>query len=137
AYDAAGHQGRGQVYLRVPTYVAETEEQAREEPRVSLIHFYREQAKRLRDSLSRSCTRTNEGRADRLQRIENLPYEETLTCQAQVGTQDGLTQGLQALQDELGIDGILAELNCGGLVPHRQVMPALQLLCQEVMPRFH
>jgi hypothetical protein len=41
------------------------------------------------------------------------------------------------LQDELGIDGILAELNCGGLVPHRQVMTGLQLLCQEVMPRFH
>ena len=38
---------------------------------------------------------------------------------------------------ELGIDGILAELNCGGLVPHQQVMTALQLLCQEVKPRFH
>src|SRR5215813_14947260 len=70
AYDAAGHQGRGQVYLRVPTYVAETEEQAREEPRESLMHFYREQAQRLRDSLSRAGTRAIEGRAQRLRRIE-------------------------------------------------------------------
>src|SRR5262252_5819511 len=32
AYAAAGHPGRGQVYLRVPTYVAETEERAHSEP---------------------------------------------------------------------------------------------------------
>ena len=32
AYAAAGHQGRGQVYLRVPAYLAETEERARAEP---------------------------------------------------------------------------------------------------------
>ena len=37
----------------------------------------------------------------------------------------------------LGIDGILAELNCGGLIPHSKVMRALSLLCREVMPRFH
>src|SRR5204862_5527 len=53
AYAAAGHEGRGQVYLRVPAYLAETEEQARAEPRESLMHFYHEQAQRLRASLSR------------------------------------------------------------------------------------
>ena len=86
AYAAAGHEGRGQVYLRVPTYLAETEEQAREEPRESLMHFYREQAQRLRDSLSRAGTRAIEGRAERLKRIENLTYEEALTGQVLVGT---------------------------------------------------
>ena len=40
------------------------------------------------------------------------------------------------LQDELGLDGILAELNPGSLIPHAQVMRALELLCKEVMPRF-
>ena len=137
AYRAAGHEGRGQVYLRVPTYLAETEERARDEPRDSLMHFYREQAQRLRDSLSRAGTRAIEGRAERLKRIENLTYEEALTGQVLVGTPDEVTGRLLGLQDELGIDGILAEINCGGLVPHRQVMTALQLLCQEVMPRFH
>ena len=63
AYAAAGHEGRGRVYLRVPTYLAATEDRAREEPRESLMHFYREQAERLRDSLSRSGTRAIEGRA--------------------------------------------------------------------------
>src|SRR5207302_10625183 len=127
AYSAAGHEGRGQVYLRVPAYLAETEERARAEPRESLMHFYREQAQRLRDSLSRAGTRAIEGRAKRLKRIENLSYEEALGGQVLVGTPQMVPDRLGSLQDELGVDGILAEINCGGLVPHERVMTALQL----------
>ena len=134
---AAGHPGRGQVFLRVPTYVAETEAQARSEAEESLMHFYREQAGRLRDSLSRAGTRAIEGRAERLKRIENLTYDEALTGQVLIGTPDIVTERLRMLQQEIGIDGILAELNCGGLIPHERVMSALRLLCVEVMPRFH
>ena len=137
AYMAAGHPGRGQVFLRVPTYVAETEAQARSEAEESLMHFYREQAGRLRDSLSRAGTRAIEGRAERLKRIENLTYDEALTGQVLIGTPDIVTEPLRMLQEEIGIDGILAELNCGGLIPHERVMSALRLLCEEVMPRFH
>ena len=137
AYAAAGHDGRGRVYLRVPTYVAEDEDRARVEPKESLMHFYREQAQRLRDSMSRAGTRAIEGRAERLKRIENLSYEEALNGQVLVGTPDKVTQRLRELQDELGIDGLLAEINCGGLVPHDRVMTALRLLCEEVRPRFH
>jgi alkanesulfonate monooxygenase SsuD/methylene tetrahydromethanopterin reductase-like flavin-dependent oxidoreductase (luciferase family) len=137
AYKAAGHEGRGRVYLRVPAYLAETEDRARSEPKESLMHFYREQAQRLRDSLSRAGTRAIEGRVERLKRIENLTYEEALTGQVLVGTPETVTAKLRSLQEELGIDGILAELNCGGLIPHQQVMTALRLLCEEVMPRFH
>jgi alkanesulfonate monooxygenase SsuD/methylene tetrahydromethanopterin reductase-like flavin-dependent oxidoreductase (luciferase family) len=137
AYMAAGHPGRGQVFLRVPTYVAETEARARSEAEESLMHFYREQAGRLRDSLSRAGTRAIEGRAERLKRIENLTYDEALTGQVLIGTPDIVTDRLRMLQEEIGIDGILAELNCGGLIPHEQVMTALRLLCEEVMPRFH
>jgi ribosomal protein S26 len=36
-----------------------------------------------------------------------------------------------------GLDGILAELNCGGKIPQDRVVNALRLLCQEVKPRFH
>jgi alkanesulfonate monooxygenase SsuD/methylene tetrahydromethanopterin reductase-like flavin-dependent oxidoreductase (luciferase family) len=137
AYTAAGHNGGGGVYLRVPTYLAETEKRARSEPEESWMHFYREQAQRLRDSASRAGTRAIEGRAERLKRIENLTYEEALTGQVLVGTPEMVTRRLRELQQELGIDGILAELNCGGLIPHEQVMTALRLLCEEVMPRFH
>jgi hypothetical protein len=44
---------------------------------------------------------------------------------------------LGEITDELGLDGILAELNSGGLTPRAGVKRALQLLCQEVMPAFN
>jgi alkanesulfonate monooxygenase SsuD/methylene tetrahydromethanopterin reductase-like flavin-dependent oxidoreductase (luciferase family) len=137
AWEAAGHPGRGEVYLRVPTYLAETAGEAREEPRESLMHFYREQTERLRDSLTRSGTRAIEGRAERLKRLERLTYEEALEGQVLIGTPHSVSERLRFLQNELGIDGILAELNCGGLIPHTRVLNAMRLLCEEVMPRFH
>ncbi|MGH7046358.1 MAG: LLM class flavin-dependent oxidoreductase [Stellaceae bacterium] len=137
AYRAAGHPGRGRVYLRVPTYLAATAGRAREEPRDSLMHFYREQTERLRDSLSRGGTRAIEGRAERLERLEKLTYAEALEGQVLIGTPQSVGERLRQLQEELGIDGVLAELNCGGLIPHAQVTTALRLLCEEVMPQFH
>jgi hypothetical protein len=44
---------------------------------------------------------------------------------------------LAELREQLGLSGILAELNCGGLVPHERVMRSLQLLCEKVQPRLH
>jgi alkanesulfonate monooxygenase SsuD/methylene tetrahydromethanopterin reductase-like flavin-dependent oxidoreductase (luciferase family) len=53
-----------------------------------------------------------------------------------VGTPPQVVDRLKQVQEELGLDGILAELNPGSLIPHAQVMRALELLCKEVMPRF-
>jgi hypothetical protein len=39
------------------------------------------------------------------------------------------------LQEELGINGILAELNFGALIPSPLMMRSLQLLCEKVRPR--
>jgi hypothetical protein len=52
-----------------------------------------------------------------------------------VGTPARVADRLCELQAELGINGILAELNCGGTVPRQQVFRSLQLLCEQVMPR--
>ena len=43
---------------------------------------------------------------------------------------------LGQLKEELGLDGILAELNCGMRIPHAQVVNSLNLMCQEVRPKF-
>ena len=47
AYKAAGHSGAGEIYLRVPVYVAETEQRARDEPEESIMHFFRYLGDRL------------------------------------------------------------------------------------------
>ena len=47
-----------------------------------------------------------------------------------------VTERLHELQDVLGIDGILAEINSGGQIPAEGVRHSLRLLCEEVMPSF-
>jgi alkanesulfonate monooxygenase SsuD/methylene tetrahydromethanopterin reductase-like flavin-dependent oxidoreductase (luciferase family) len=54
-----------------------------------------------------------------------------------IGSPDSVAARLKELQQELGLDGVLMELNCGGRIPHANVMTALRLLCQDVMPKFH
>jgi alkanesulfonate monooxygenase SsuD/methylene tetrahydromethanopterin reductase-like flavin-dependent oxidoreductase (luciferase family) len=136
AWKDAGHPGRGEVFLRVPVYVADTEEAAREEPRESIMHLLRYIGERLAASASASGAREIENRAARGQKNLTIDYDEVLRERMIVGTPDRVVDRLKGLQEELGLDGILAELNPGSLIPHAQVMRALELLCKEVMPRF-
>jgi alkanesulfonate monooxygenase SsuD/methylene tetrahydromethanopterin reductase-like flavin-dependent oxidoreductase (luciferase family) len=136
AYKAAGHPGNGEVYLRVPVYVSDTEERAREEPRESIMHFFQYIGERLADSASVSGARAIEQRAERAQHLQTVSYDVALNEKMIVGTPDQVTARLTQLREEIGLDGILAELNPGGLIPHALVSNALRLLCQEVMPRF-
>jgi alkanesulfonate monooxygenase SsuD/methylene tetrahydromethanopterin reductase-like flavin-dependent oxidoreductase (luciferase family) len=136
AYAAAGHPGKGEVYLRVPVYVAETEQRARDEPEQSIMHLFRYIGERLADSAALAGARAIEQRAERGQRLQTISYDDALRDKMIVGTPDRVADKLLGLRDELGLDGILAELNPGSLIPHERVMTALRLLCDEVMPRF-
>jgi alkanesulfonate monooxygenase SsuD/methylene tetrahydromethanopterin reductase-like flavin-dependent oxidoreductase (luciferase family) len=133
AYKAAGHPGKGQVYVSAPIYIAETEERAREEARESVTHFYRLQYELIAESARRSG---RQNFIDRAEKLRTLTYEDALRGNVLVGTPDSVSAKLMRLRDEVGFEGILAELNCGGLIPHDRVLNAIRLLCQEVMPRF-
>jgi alkanesulfonate monooxygenase SsuD/methylene tetrahydromethanopterin reductase-like flavin-dependent oxidoreductase (luciferase family) len=132
-WKAAGHPGRGQAYVSAPIYIADTEEEARAEAEESVTHFYRLQYELIADSARRSG---RQAFIDRAERLRTLTYEDVLRGNVLVGTPQSVADKLRRLQDEIGFDGVLAELNCGGLIPHERVLHALQLLCQEVMPRF-
>jgi alkanesulfonate monooxygenase SsuD/methylene tetrahydromethanopterin reductase-like flavin-dependent oxidoreductase (luciferase family) len=132
-WKAAGHPGRGQAYVSAPIYIADTEERAREEAEESVTHFYRLQYELIADSARRSG---RQAFIDRAERLRTLTYADVLRGNVLVGTPESVADKLRRLQDEIGFDGILAELNCGGLIPHQRVLHALKLLCQEVMPRF-
>jgi alkanesulfonate monooxygenase SsuD/methylene tetrahydromethanopterin reductase-like flavin-dependent oxidoreductase (luciferase family) len=136
AWKDAGHPGKGEVFLRVPVYVAETEEAAREEPRDSIMHLLRYIGERLAASAAASGAREIENRAARGQKNLTIDYEEVLRERMIVGTPARVVERLQELQEVIGLDGILAELNPGSLIPHARVLEALRLLCREVMPRF-
>jgi alkanesulfonate monooxygenase SsuD/methylene tetrahydromethanopterin reductase-like flavin-dependent oxidoreductase (luciferase family) len=136
AYRAAGHAGEGQVYLRVPIYVGETEASARADPEHSIMPFYRTLGAQIEDSATRAGARAIEQRAERGQALQTIGYEDVLRDKVIVGTPESVTRRLQELIRKLGLNGVLAELNCGGLVANDKVMRSLQLMCEEVAPRF-
>jgi alkanesulfonate monooxygenase SsuD/methylene tetrahydromethanopterin reductase-like flavin-dependent oxidoreductase (luciferase family) len=136
AYASAGHPGSGRVFLRVPVYVADTLERAREEPRESIMQFYRQLGEQLEASAREAGARDIEQRDVRGRRLKEITYDEVLRDKVIVGTPEMVIERLRAVSDELGLDGILAELNCGGGVPREGVVGSLQLLCEEVMPAF-
>jgi len=135
AWHAAGHPGDGKVYMRVPIYIAETEKQAREEPMESVMYFYRYLGARIEASAGMVGARPVENRAERGARLQSIDYEEVLRSKIVVGTPSMVVDRLGQLRDELGLSGILAELNCGMRIPHAQVVNTLNLLCQDVRPK--
>jgi alkanesulfonate monooxygenase SsuD/methylene tetrahydromethanopterin reductase-like flavin-dependent oxidoreductase (luciferase family) len=135
AYAAAGHPGAGGVFLRVPLYVAETAGEARALPEASIMSFYRYLGQQLEESASLAGARAIEQRAERGQRLKSITYDEVLRDKVIVGTPAAVSERLGGLRAELGLDGILAELNCGRMIPHARVMRSLELLCREVKPR--
>jgi alkanesulfonate monooxygenase SsuD/methylene tetrahydromethanopterin reductase-like flavin-dependent oxidoreductase (luciferase family) len=136
AWKAAGHAGAGEVYLRVPVYVAESEARARSEPEASIMRLFRYTGERIAESANLEGARPIEERAQRGERLQTVTWEDAMRDKVIVGTPEGVAGRLAELRAELGLDGILAELNAGSLIPQPQVMNALRLLCQEVMPRF-
>ncbi len=136
AWTKAGHSGEGQVFLRVPVYLAETAERARTEPEASIMHFYRVLGARIEESAASAGTREIENRSARGRKLQSIGYDEVLRNKIIVGTPDMVEEQLSDLRAELGLNGILAELNCGGQIPRPQTLKSLQLLCEELIPRF-
>jgi alkanesulfonate monooxygenase SsuD/methylene tetrahydromethanopterin reductase-like flavin-dependent oxidoreductase (luciferase family) len=136
AYRAAGHPGDGEVYLRVPVYVGDSEASARADPEQSIMQFYRTLALQVQDSATRPGARAIERRAERGQALGAVTYEEALREKVIIGTPDSVTARLKELIGTIGLDGVLAELNCGGQLPDEKVMRSLKLMCEEVAPRF-
>ena len=134
AWHEAGHPGRGKSFLRVPVYVAATEGAARSEPRESIMDFYKYLGARIEESATLDGARPEEQRAERGAALQRLGWDEILQDKIIVGTPAQVAERLNGLRAELGLDGILAELNCGSKIPHDKVLESLRLLCREVRP---
>jgi len=137
AWRAAGRSGQGQVYVRLPVYVSDNSDEAVSEPRESIMGFYRNLGSRIEESASEAGAADLQRRLDGGKRLQEVTYEEALRDKIVVGTPDMVIERLSGLREELGLSGILAELNCGGQIPHTRVQSCLRLLGQEVMPCFN
>ena len=136
AWRDAGHAGSGNVYLRIPVYAAATERAAHEEPLESATFYFSRQA----DLQQTAVGRTGAGPAERLQarveRLAGLSYEQILAERVAFGSAAGLIDRVARLREELTLDGVVAELDAGGLIPAERVKKSLEILTHEVMPAF-
>jgi len=130
AYRAAGHPGRGEVHLRLSLHVAETDARAQAEAHDSIMAGYQKLTVQLEGS-------PNARRRAEIETAQRMTYDDIMRDKVVIGAPDTVAARLSELQDQLGIDGILAELNFGAILPADQMMRSLQLLCQEVRPRIH
>jgi hypothetical protein len=136
AWREAGHAGDGDVCLRIPLYAGLTERAATEEPHDTITHYFRRQADLTRAPIGRAGTGPVERRAAQAQRLSDLSYEQILSTKVAFGTAEGLIDRLARLKEDLGLTGIAAELNPGGLLSIDQEMRSLEILTHRVMPAF-
>lgn len=127
AYTAAGHPGRGKVHLRIGMHLAQTDAQARAEAEPSIMYGYRALTAQLEGA-------ANARRRAEIEASAAQTYDDFLRDKLIIGSPDTVIARLRHLQQKLGIDGILAELNFGARIPAAAMMRSLQLLCQEVKP---
>ncbi len=136
AWREAGHPGEPSVYLRIPVYVSPTAEGAREEPRESLAAFFARQTELARSAVGRAGAGPADRRRFQAERMANLSYDDILAKKVVFGTAASVIDRLGQLREELGLDGVVAELNPGGRIPPELETRSLQLLTHEVMPAF-
>jgi len=134
AWREAGHPGEPSVYLRIPVYVSPTAEGAREEPRASMSAFFARQTDLARAAVGRAGAGPADRRRMQAERMAGLTYEDVLARKVVFGTAEGVIDRLKQLRGELGLDGIVAELNPGGLIPPELETRSLQILAREVVP---
>jgi alkanesulfonate monooxygenase SsuD/methylene tetrahydromethanopterin reductase-like flavin-dependent oxidoreductase (luciferase family) len=136
AWREAGHPGEGSVYLRIPVYASPTEQGAVEEPRESMSAFFARQTELARAAVGRAGAGPADRRRMQAERMARLTYEDVLARKVAFGTAAGVIDRLTQLREELGLDGIVAELNPGGLIAPELETRSLRILTHEVLPAF-
>ena len=136
AWRDAGHPGEGQIFLRAPGFVAATAAKAKAEYEASMLHYFQAQGNLLADSARRLGLEPGNPRFRTSDTLMTMTYDKSLEGSVLIGTPDEVTRKIEDLRYDMGLNGVLLELNCGGKVAHAHEMEALRLLCQEVQPRF-
>ena len=128
-WKASGHPGDGSVYLRVPVYVGADERDAYETPRASVEYYFARQARQMR-------VQGVSGRERIAELLDALDYDEILRSRVAFGSASAVVDRFREWREVLGIDGVVLELNAGGMLGEAQVKASLDRLCHEVMPAF-
>ena len=65
-----------------------------------------------------------------------MTFDRMLETKVAFGSAEGLVGRLSRLQEDLGLNSVIAELNPGGLIPPDRVMSSMEILAKDVAPHF-
>jgi alkanesulfonate monooxygenase SsuD/methylene tetrahydromethanopterin reductase-like flavin-dependent oxidoreductase (luciferase family) len=133
AWKAAGHPGEGRVGLRVPIYVNEDAEAAYRNPMESAMNSITRLGERVGSYAGRAGTTGDWGEQSRI--ILGMDYDDWLRDKVVYGTPDAVTERLTELEETLGLDQLIYEINYGNLMPDEMQTASLRLFNKKVLPK--
>ena len=128
----AGHPGTGKVGLRVPIYVNEDAERAYQEPMQSAMNSIGRLGQRVASYAGRAGTTGDWGEQSR--RILGMEYDDWLREKVVYGTPDQVSNRLSELEETLGLDQCIYEINYGNLMSDELQTASLRLFNKKVLP---
>jgi alkanesulfonate monooxygenase SsuD/methylene tetrahydromethanopterin reductase-like flavin-dependent oxidoreductase (luciferase family) len=132
AWKNAGHAGEGKVGLRVPVYVNEDVERAYLDPKESAVNSITRLGNRVGSYAGRAGTLGDW--AEQSRRILGMDYDDWLRDKVVYGTPDQVTDRLSELEDTLGLDQCIYEINYGNLMSDELQTASLRLFNKKVLP---
>ena len=136
SWQKAGHPGQGDISLRIPVYAGETIEQAMDDPFESISGYFGRMGSLYRERAGKAGLEVTELADGRAERLAALSYDDMLKTKIAFGTAESLVDRFTQLKEELGLDGVVAELNPGGLIPEERVLRSLKIVTEKIMPAF-
>ena len=137
AWKDAGHSADPSVFLRIPVFVGETDQQAYDEAEESTMTAYRRLAQNFLNSASLAGATPDEERVQRGQRLSAITYEDLLRDRLAYGGPERVTNLLREIIDEQGLDGVVAEVNVGGGISRDKVLASVNRFATGVAPNLH
>ena len=134
AWKKAGHKADTSVYLRIPVYVGETDEQAFADAEDSTMQAFRRLADNFLISANVDGPTPDEERIQRAQLLSAVTYEDLLRDRLAYGNPDTVTKLLREIIDELKLDGVVAEVNVGGGISKDKVLESVKRFATRVAP---
>ena len=135
AWAEAGHPGEGDVVLRMPVYVADTPEAARSEPQESTMLSYRRLARSFSRAAGAPGSVPGDKRAEAGRQLDSISYDALLEGRLTYGTPDEVTERIDRVRAQLGLSGVIVEMNVGGIVPRERILNSLRLFAERVVPQ--
>ena len=132
AWKDAGHKGKGKVGLRMPVYLSKDARKAHDEPQESALFSMGRLSERVASYAEYGGTTGNWGQE--AETVKNMSYDDWVRDKVAFGTPDAVTEKLQALTEELGLNQIMFEVDFGNKIPLDNQLNSMRLMMEKVAP---